>query len=211
MDNVGKWLVPILGVLLCTACVWLIDLPLAKFFHTLAGTWPIDAFGIITDAGDSVWTLAPSLLIVILFWKWKNEVALRALLIFASVAGSGIAINILKIITCRYRPIKLFENGLYGFDFFAFVIDFGKNSFPSGHSATAISAAAALGLIFPRFRKIFWLAGALIAFSRVAICKHYLGDVIAGGLIGVYWTLWMQNLIEKYSIKYRAHNQIFNS
>lgn len=197
MNNAKRWLLLLATIVFCGICIWRIDLPLTVFFNSIAGTWPIRFFEIITDAGDSVWTLAPTLIITLVFWKWKRQIALQSLFMFASVAGSGIAVNILKITICRYRPIKFFENGLYGFDLFAFAIDFGKNSFPSGHSATAISAAIALGLISPRFRVLFWVAGALVAFSRAAICKHYLGDVIAGGLIGAYWTVLMWKLIAR--------------
>ncbi|GAB1430793.1 phosphatase PAP2 family protein [Ignavibacteria bacterium] len=197
MNSAKKWLLPIAAIIFCGICIWQIDLPLAVFFNSIAGIWPIRFFEIITDAGDSVWTLAPSLIITLVFWKLKRQIALQSLFMFASVAGSGIAVNILKITICRYRPVKFFENGLYGFDFFAFAIDFGRNSFPSGHSATAISATVALGLIFPRFRILFWSAGALVAFCRAAICKHYLGDVIAGGLIGAYWAVLMWKLVAK--------------
>jgi membrane-associated phospholipid phosphatase len=157
----------------------------------------VRAFEIATEAGDSKWILVPSLVLTVVFWRWKREVALRAFVVFAAVAGSGLSANLIKILVCRYRPTAYIDHGLSGFDPFAFVIDYSRNSFPSGHATTALSAAVALGLIAPRLRYFFWLAGGIVAFSRVVITAHYASDVIAGALIGGYWAMWMFRVIVK--------------
>jgi undecaprenyl-diphosphatase len=37
---------------------------------------------------------------------------------------------------------------------------------------------------FPRYRIIFFILAALIAWSRVYLCVHYPTDVVAGALLG---------------------------
>jgi membrane-associated phospholipid phosphatase len=172
-----------------------IDLPVAVYFHGVEGAWWVEMFGFVTEAGDSKWTLVPSLVVGAVFWWRRREIARPALAVFAAVAGSGLMVNAFKIMLCRYRPAAYFDRGFYGFDPFAFAVEYSRNSFPSGHATTAAGAAVALGLIFPRFRFVFWAAGALVAFSRVPITAHYLSDVLAGGLVGVWWGVWMHRLL----------------
>lgn len=64
------------------------------------------------------------------------------------------------------------------------------NSFPSGHSNTAFSAAT---LLLLRFGAHFWpafLVAGLVGYGRVSMGAHFPSDVIAGGLLGiiVVWT-----------------------
>jgi undecaprenyl-diphosphatase len=55
---------------------------------------------------------------------------------------------------------------------------------PSGHATTAVSAAIAIGAIWPRSRGVMWLYALIIMFSRVVILAHHPSDVIAGALVG---------------------------
>jgi membrane-associated phospholipid phosphatase len=78
---------------------------------------------------------------------------------------------------------SLIGNGVYGFS--PFHGGEGWASFPSGHE-TAISAAA--GVLWWRAPKLRWLWALLIlltAAGLVADTYHYLGDVIAGGYLGL--------------------------
>jgi hypothetical protein len=60
----------------------------------------------------------------------------------------------------------------------------GHSSFPSGH-ATAAFAAAAIQSEYHPWQSPLWFAGAsLIAASRVKLHRHYVHDVVAGGLLG---------------------------
>ncbi len=59
-----------------------------------------------------------------------------------------------------------------------------NDSFPSGHASAAFSVATMESAFHPR-QAPFWYAGAaLIAGSRVALHRHYIHDVVAGGVLG---------------------------
>jgi len=72
-------------------------------------------------------------------------------------------------------------------------------SFPSGHATAstalfgflAFAVARNLPELRPRFEVIFWTAAfiGLICASRTFLSLHYLSDVVAGVLVGVFWLL----------------------
>jgi membrane-associated phospholipid phosphatase len=108
------------------------------------------------------------------------------------VAVSGIAADLLKMLFGRARPRLFFQQGVYGFDLLR--VEHAWISFPSGHAATAASAALTLSLLFPRFRAVFLCAGTVIALSRVVLTQHYLSDVIAGAFLGVSTVLFLYRI-----------------
>jgi undecaprenyl-diphosphatase len=58
-------------------------------------------------------------------------------------------------------------------------------SFPSGHSAAAMSVAVAYAFAFPPLAPILIPAAVLVGASRVCLGVHYPGDVLIGQLIAV--------------------------
>ncbi|MET0788980.1 MAG: phosphatase PAP2 family protein [Cellulomonas sp.] len=59
-----------------------------------------------------------------------------------------------------------------------------STSFPSGHSASAVAFAVAVGKVLPQARVPLRVAAATVAFSRVYTGVHYPGDVIVGAATG---------------------------
>lgn len=59
-----------------------------------------------------------------------------------------------------------------------------STSFPSGHSASALAFAVAVGHVVPGLRWPLRVAGATVAFSRVYTGVHYPGDVLVGAATG---------------------------
>jgi membrane-associated phospholipid phosphatase len=107
----------------------------------------------------------------------------RSLFVFVSVAFSGILVDLVKWVAGRYRPVMLFDQGLYGFTFFRTGYEW--TSFASGHAATAFSLAAALSVLYPNGRLFFFPAAIVTAASRIILTSHFLSDVIFGAYIGV--------------------------
>jgi len=60
-----------------------------------------------------------------------------------------------------------------------------SRSFPSGHSAAAFAFASGVAQQWPAAAGPLYLAGSLVAYSRVHTGVHYPGDVLAGCALGV--------------------------
>jgi undecaprenyl-diphosphatase len=58
-------------------------------------------------------------------------------------------------------------------------------SFPSGHSAAAMSVAFVYAIAFPQFTFVLIPLATLVGASRVCLGVHYPGDVLIGQLIAV--------------------------
>lgn len=74
-------------------------------------------------------------------------------------------------------------------------------SFPSGHTAAAFAAAAALYCCSSKLWKPVTVLAVLMAFSRLYLYVHYPTDVLAGGLIGILCGVLAGQLVKKQSRK----------
>ena len=102
-------------------------------------------------------------------------VAQRAAYVFAAVALSGIAAQLVKHAVGRARPKLIDLYGPYHLDLFA--IHARNASFPSGHATTAFAAATAIGLLWPRGRPWLAVLASLIGLSRIVLRAHYVSDM----------------------------------
>ena len=183
-------------LLFAAVSYFLFDRAIAVWFKAhLADTQYEGFFRTVTDVGlGGLWLIPSGLGWLFCRWRlWRAEffdVAGRyrrwshsLLYFFLTVALSGLFVDIVKVAIGRIRPRALFEQGLYGFQ--PFSTNWGMNDFPSGHSQTIFAAMTALAIIFPRYDRAFWLVGLLVAFSRVALSVHYLGDVVVGSYVGI--------------------------
>lgn len=188
-----SWLHIVLFVILVAATFVLVDpysvafareLPRAVYFF----------FTYVTQLGASKWTITPIavLLLALIVCQWKvfnrrnlsylHAVSLWLAAALISLAGGGIAINLIKRMIGRARPKHFDELGSFAFDPFAFSSSFA--SFPSGHATTAGSVAVLLILFFPKWRWVIVIFAALTAASRVIIGSHYPSDIILGLAVG---------------------------
>ena len=170
-----------------------LDLEIASYFHKHETLYPV--FAKITKLGLSQYYLVPSIIIYFIYRKRDEIISKYALLMFGSVAISGIIAIIIKIIVARYRPKLYFSDHLYGFDWFHFGHLYA--SFPSGHSTTAFSAFVAFGYMAPKWRYLFYLIAFLIVFSRVVVGAHYPSDALAGAILGLVTTVLLYNKLFK--------------
>jgi len=134
---------------------------------------------------------------------WRRAERARAwsyvpLYVFAAIAASGIANNLLKALFGRARPRLLFREEIYGFDWIRFGSDY--LSFPSGHATNIAALMTALWVLWPRHVALYALLGALVAGSRVAINAHYLSDVVAGVAIGIAGALVVRRVFARAGI-----------
>jgi membrane-associated phospholipid phosphatase len=163
-----------------------IDTPLSSYMLSLDREIYL-LFDSFTDIGKSHWWLLGGLLTYFIWREWSLVISKSGIFLFWSVALSGIFVNISKIIFGRVRPYHHFKSGEDGFHFWQFDSSFA--SFPSGHSATALSVTMVFSLLFPKYRFYILGAGVVLAFSRVVTLKHYLSDIFMGSLIGVVTVL----------------------
>lgn len=182
------------AVFIIVISYWFIDLPVARYLHTL-GQETRDLFEWITKAGVSTTYLIVSAGLFI-FFRWIGKHRFRAdcaLLFFSSIALSGIVTNILKFLVGRLRPKVFFESGLYGFE--PFHVGYEFNSFPSGHATTVFAVAATCSFFLPKYSVPFFVFAAIVAISRLVLTAHYLSDVLAGACIGVLTAIVMKRYI----------------
>ncbi len=74
-----------------------------------------------------------------------------------------------------------------------------STSFPSGHSASALAFAVAVGDVVPALRWPLRVAGATVAFSRVYTGVHYPGDVLVGAATGALLGRLVSRLGERFA------------
>ncbi len=153
-----------------------------------AAAWPFDQT--ITDhlvaAQKTIETIfaAPAalggfLLIIAILVSFPNRKRLVAGFI-APLLLSAFITHAVKLMLGRARP----EMGLGAGDFDPFNTWGGYQSFPSGHSTTAITLALLLGLYFPRARWVFYFYAGLVGLERIIRNRHFTSDVLAGYAVG---------------------------
>ena len=139
---------------------------------------------IITDADN--WVLPILVLIFYLGFKGEKRGKITlVLLIFALALTDSICAQLLKPFFERIRPSHLDLDGLQ-----LLVFKGGKWSMPSNHAANIFTFAVILSYFYEKYKRPLFLLAYLIAFSRVYVGVHYLGDVIIGSIFG-YALGWM--------------------
>ncbi|SHF46444.1 phosphatase PAP2 family protein [Devosia limi] len=167
--------------------------------------WP-DAwrapFFFITDYGLSDWILIPSMLVfllarlaMILLRRLPRlaafEVSLVSGFIFLGVAMPGLFVAIVKRLIGRGRPDEFEASGQFAFHHIVNAWNF--QSFPSGHTTTAIAFAFAMGFLMPRLFPWLLALGVAAGISRVPVGMHYPTDVFGGLIVGMLGAYLVRN------------------
>jgi lipid A 4'-phosphatase len=143
---------------------------------------------------------------------WMRLQAWRAAFLFVTIAISGLASDLLKVIFERARPKLYFGDGLYGFfksgiygpPWHGSPADFW--SFPSGHATTVSAIALSLTLIWPRLWPAWWLFAIAIMASRVGVGAHYPGDLIGGFYVALLTVWGARAAFDRFHVTWRAQN-----
>ena len=158
--------------------------------------WFRGAFEKITNFGLSGWFLIPFAAIVLGLaalvspaLSRRSQGVLTALaarfsFLFLAIGLPGLFVAIVKRLIGRARPFIGGNGHDDPFLYMPFVWLPAYASMPSGHSTTAVSAAIAIGAIWPRTRPVMWFYATVIMVSRIAVLAHHPSDVIAGALTG---------------------------
>lgn len=125
--------------------------------------------------------------------KLKSESSRKILFICASVLVGVIISESIKCTLARYRPVMLFEKGLYGFHYISGKYEF--NSTPSGHTTRAFCFFVAMSVIYRKFTPVFITLATMIGLSRIAVTAHYPSDVLFGAFIGIFTPLWLNKCL----------------
>jgi membrane-associated phospholipid phosphatase len=120
----------------------------------------------------------------------------QRLLLSAMIASTlaGMAVNASRLTTGRTRPRAEAPQGWYGpyHDGRWLIGKADFNSFPSGHTATAVGFAGVLLFGAPAWGSVAVALAALIAYSRLLLGAHHPSDVAAATIIAlaVAWAVW---------------------
>ena len=108
---------------------------------------------------------------------------------FSATAGAGILVyRLIKTRLCRERPFITFTA------IPCTMPPMDRYSFPSGHTLHAVSFCTLTAATSPWLLVVVAPLTLLIAVSRVGLGLHYLSDVAAGALLGLFFSitsLWL--------------------
>jgi Membrane-associated phospholipid phosphatase len=193
------------GVVLGLALLLQIDVWASRGAIAWPDQWRAPFF-FITDYGLSDWVLIPSLAVFILAMAGilllrhlprlvAFEAALLSGFIFLGVGVPGLLANLLKRLVGRGRPSEFDSSGAFSFQ--NLFNDWQFQSFPSGHTTTAIALAFVVGFLWPRLFPVFFVVGAVVGLSRVPVGMHYPTDVFGGLIVGMLGAYLVRNLFAR--------------
>lgn len=130
-------------------------------------------------SGGAVWIIISC---IMLFFRKSRRAGVTLLL--SLILGLIISTLGLKNLIVRERPFNT-AGALINASSLLIGIPSGRFSFPSGHSVSSFSAAAALMMYNRKIGIPALILAALIAFSRLYLYVHFPTDVLAGAALGV--------------------------
>jgi membrane-associated phospholipid phosphatase len=181
----------ILGIVLVVVCYYFVDRPVARFVHDHGWfpCWLLDWPPLISHCLKVV--ALSAVILVVLWWAWKPGGRFQTVLlaISANLVVTIVLKQFLKWGCGRYWPEtregdnpSFIGSGAYGFH--PFHAGAAYESFPSGHAAVICSVLSILWLSYPRWRWCYAIVGGAVCAALVGLNYHFVGDVIAGAMLG---------------------------
>lgn len=127
---------------------------------------------VVTHLGGAACSIAAAVVPLLLAHGALAAAARHATI---ALVASHLAVQMVKRTVGRPRPSACGVASLVG--------DPDRFSFPSGHSAAAMSVAVAYALAFPTVAAPLVAVALLVGASRIFLGVHYPGDVLIGQLI----------------------------
>lgn len=149
------------------------------FLNQFHSAWGNFIFGKLTHLGDGITMTA-------IFWFFYGQKEPQKMLsTILCIAFTGVVVQLLKqmFFSEWYRPLvslpKEMVHSVAGYEAYG-------QSFPSGHSTAVFSFVFSI-LLWQKWSaliQVFWaLLACLVAYSRIYLGVHFLGDVLAGALL----------------------------
>src|SRR6266498_4710742 len=165
---------------------WSADHSIAAWFHERLTPVFVSVLRAFTEFGSGEW-IGIILFALVLFFAWKRWWPSLVMVIVA-VPGGMLLNEWLKLAVHRQRP---FVEGPF--------VDWSGYSFASGHTIAATLLYGQLLLfVLPVLKARHWrllcIMSAislvlLVGFSRIALCAHFLTDVLAAIIFGIIWLM----------------------
>ncbi|MEC5144635.1 phosphatase PAP2 family protein [Chitinophaga sp. 212800010-3] len=191
------FLIVFLAIVICIliARIFFVSRTTAFFFinglHTPAGD---KVFPYITDLGSVSAAVLISLLLLAI--RRRAGLVMATAYIFTSIISFS-----LKTLVGFPRPHRYFADRLLQIYFVPGVTVLDNfRSFPSGHSVCAFTAATVLAYYAKNkyLSLVYLLLAMLVAYSRMYMSQHFLEDVTAGALLGVFATMVWISLMNRW-------------
>ena len=190
----------VLGAVAVTLCYFFVDRPVAHFVHDRHV--PCDFLRWLTLPPPYLQVWAPAAIALVILMRAWGPLPRWGLVLLAAAVAIVLADQFresLAYLAGRYWPEtwthdnpSLIGTGAYGFHPFHSGPAYGD--FPSGHTARTVAVAAALWVGYPWWRWAAVLASAAVAIGLIGMNYHFVGDVVAGGVVGGLVGVWTARL-----------------
>lgn len=160
-------------------------------------------FQLITFLGDGVFAVVLSITVFFIIGKKEGILLILTFLISALLA------QFFKnfIFQEFMRPLFFIKSGELNVETVTGVKMHLNNSFPSGHTTTIFSICSMLSLMHDSKKTGILLLSiaVLTAYSRIYLSQHFLQDILAGSLLGVFTTITINFIFSK-KIEVKVNN-----
>ena len=190
------------GIWLILGGIWLLrhETGDAIFFWSAHRSTPADWFFVQgTRLGEGIAFFAVILFSLFIRYRHAVLVALTGLTVMGASAVSKAFFEHERP-SAYLRRIDVFDQShlVDGIDLHS-----GLTSFPSGHTMAAFALFGLLALLAPQKRLVgllFFLLALLVGLSRIYLVQHFMKDVYAGSLLGVFIAILAYRVQQRFPV-----------
>jgi len=149
------------------------DRKVSEYLALSRKPWLKKSLALVTHLGDGIFWLIAYLCMFFFFYESLGQ--MLHTLLSAEIMGLFIVIP-LRYVTKRERPAVQYPPK----------IAWNKYSFPSHHSLRSFFIATIISTYCKNLFFFLFSGAVAVSFSRIYLSRHYLSDVLAGMLIGLF-------------------------